>query len=69
MKPTGRGQFNRKQELVGNTCREVKFDGFDPLTDAPSPKDNVPAYSPKVQLRDEKMSDNASVKTTTKGTR
>ena len=62
MKPTGRGQFNRKQELVGNTCR-------DDVASAPSPKDNVPAYGPKVQLRDEKLSDNASVKTTTKGTR
>ena len=68
MKVTGTGQFNRKVELFNGdeVYRENNINGVSPFN-SPSPKDNIPAYGPKVQLRDEKMSDNASVKTITKG--
>ena len=62
MKVTGTGQFNRKVELFNGdeVYRENNINGVSPFN-SPSPKDNIPAYGPKVQLRDEKMSDNASV--------
>jgi hypothetical protein len=71
MKSSGRSQFNRNLEtLQGLSIRETKHNGFNPLTMAPKANyNNVKSVSTKVQLVQEKMSDNATVKTTSKTTR